>query len=505
MSTISTNNNGNISNNILFSLSNSLRTGNIIFDIIIVSLCGNLLLYYPNILSYINNLYLKIKNYFNINVDYKYTYNIECQSIVSNRSVINSNDNFTIINGILLKLSNCDISQKNIINVFNNYNNNVSSRILYYNLNLLCIPLEDIKYKDLLIKINSNINNNINNDNKNTDFSISKTFNIKILSNNNDSIIEFINICSKEYVNIIYKSTLYDLNILYYINNNERDDYFKIYKWDSNRTFDSIFFKNKNKFINNIDNFINKKQYWDPKKERPHTCKIFLHGPPGTGKTSIIKAIAKYTNRNVFIIRLSCIDNIDVLYNVIFNSTVKILVSGVGYAFETVEFNKRIYVFEDLDCDGCDDIIKPRNKNDDDFIDLNEDISFNKNESNEEFKDKPKYIGLPKNKTINFKNNKITLSSLLNLLDGINEMTDSMLIISTNNIDKFDPAIYRQGRMDIKLELSYMDKHTIKEYLQWYFNEDCPDFELRNHRLTPSQLESMCQTANNIDDIIMNL
>jgi len=52
-----------------------------------------------------------------------------------------------------------------------------------------------------------------------------------------------------------------------------------------------------------VDMFIHHKD-WYIKKGIPHTLGILLHGPPGTGKTSIIKSIAKDTNRHVINIKL---------------------------------------------------------------------------------------------------------------------------------------------------------------------------------------------------------
>ena len=64
---------------------------------------------------------------------------------------------------------------------------------------------------------------------------------------------------------------------------------------------------------------------WYKEKGIPHTLGILLHGPPGTGKTSLIKAIAKDTNRHIFNIRLYPDTTKTQLHNLFFNENVKLL------------------------------------------------------------------------------------------------------------------------------------------------------------------------------------
>ena len=53
---------------------------------------------------------------------------------------------------------------------------------------------------------------------------------------------------------------------------------------------------------------------------------------------------------------------------------------------------------------------------------------------------------------------KLTLSGLLNFIDGLWSVAcggERIIIFTTNNKDKLDPALIRRGRMDKHIEMSY--------------------------------------------------
>lgn len=62
-------------------------------------------------------------------------------------------------------------------------------------------------------------------------------------------------------------------------------------------------------------------------------------------------------------------------------------------------------------------------------------------------------------------NNNISLSSLLNIFDGINTPDGSICIFTTNHIEKLDSAFLRDGRMDFKMEIGEIGKKEIIDFM----------------------------------------
>lgn len=223
---------------------------------------------------------------------------------------------------------------------------------------------------------------------------------------------------------------------------------FKKNLFKSNKTFNNVFFKDKETFIQRIEFFENQKTLYE-RFGIPYTLGILMHGQPGTGKTSTIKALANHTRRHIISIPLHKVQNISTLSNLFLKEEI----DGVN-----VPFDKRIYVFEEIDCNGIKDILKSRKTN---GVNERNDAPHITNG------DIQAVMQMTKTKT-----SSITLGGILELLDGLLETPGRIIIITTNHPDELDSALIRPGRIDINLEFHKALHNDIKNmYKLWYGTE----------------------------------
>ena len=311
---------------------------------------------------------------------------------------------------------------------------------------------------------------------------------IKLFSYKSDlnTIKEFVENITKKYVSSIEDSRENKKFIYTLTKTKYEDNKYEI--WDENafsstRQFTNIFFKDKLTLIKKLDFFLNNKE-WYFEKGIPYSLGIGMHGPPGTGKTSLIKSIANYTNRHVVVISLKLIKTKKQLDSIFFEER---------YNFDnkkgSVGFNKKIIVFEDIDCVG--DIVLDREKKKNksltgfgkklEFEELTNNSKINVGDLLETIvateKATEKVCEFPK---LLLDEEPITLDDILNLWDGIRETPGRIMIISSNHYYDLDPALIRPGRIDVTLELSNVSRKIIKEIYTHLFDEVLENEKLEN-------------------------
>lgn len=175
-----------------------------------------------------------------------------------------------------------------------------------------------------------------------------------------------------------------------------------------------------------------------------------FYGPAGTGKSSLASAIANHTHRNILSINISK-DMTDA-------TLIKLVANRPEGSTEG-----SIILFEDIDCL---------------FEELKRDEPKDKSDDKDNKKD---------NKI------KITLSCILNILDGAYTPNNVIFILTTNHIDKLDEAIKRDGRTDMLIKIDRPDDATKQRYINYLKKNGAKitgDFA-SNPDITLSTLEKM--------------
>jgi hypothetical protein len=285
-------------------------------------------------------------------------------------------------------------------------------------------------------------------------------------------ITDFLEKCNNEYTKFIEKQTIPNLLYIKYditdyddLNNSS----YLIYPYNSSKTFNTIYCDNKQSIISSLDFFINNKKDFI-KKGRPYNLGYIFYGEPGCGKTSTIKAIANYTQRHIIEIPLSKIKTSREFEKIFFNTK---------FNKYNISQSKLLYVLEDFDTES--------------------DILFSRQYKLNDIEEKEKEnIKKSKKKSDNndVEENKLTLGSILNTLDGVLERHNQIVIFTTNHLEKLDKALIRPGRFDMIIEFKKASTKIIEEMYENYYNENINIHEQYSNKFTPAEIINMFQNNN---------
>ena len=257
-----------------------------------------------------------------------------------------------------------------------------------------------------------------------------------------------------------------------------------------------------------------------------------LHGPPGCGKTSFIKALANRLNRHTVNVSLDKFKTLASFRDVFFSDYVY-----SGGLFQYVPLNRRIIVLEEIDTAGSivldrQKVRKMKKKNVGEGFDMSDVVrlpffqkladkeTLRKCEEKDNNKEEDKndhddhFQDLCIKSTFQAASSGITLGDVLTIFDGIVELNDFVCVMTTNHKDYLDPALIRPGRVTYDIELTYMNSATINEFVTYYYSSMESDNLkvsaemidkianlLAEKQHNPSQIEQLCMQCPTLESL----
>ena len=149
---------------------------------------------------------------------------------------------------------------------------------------------------------------------------------------------------------------------------------------------------------------------WYVQRGIPYRRGYLLHGPPGNGKTTLVLAVAGELNLSVAVLSLS--------NRLLSDDALRGLVDALPPA--------TLLLIEDVDC-------------------------------------------VFKTERTTTEQTGVTLSGLLNALDGVSSREGRVLFLTTNHPERLDSALVRPGRVDRKVELGHATPDQARRLFLWFY------------------------------------
>ena len=178
----------------------------------------------------------------------------------------------------------------------------------------------------------------------------------------------------------------------------------------------------------------------------PYRIGLMFFGPPGTGKTSLCFALAGELQLPIYLLSLGTSTMTDQSLVTLFNKLPK----------------ECIVLLEDVDAAGITtrrvSMAQPRDP------------------------DSPSAHAV--DRAPSEKLGGITLSGLLNVIDGVSAPEGRILVMTSNHIENLDPALTRPGRIDYSIKLDYADRDIVREFFMAMYKPLDPQGEDLDHLKT---------------------
>lgn len=230
----------------------------------------------------------------------------------------------------------------------------------------------------------------------------------------------------------------------------------KIYYWQGNefqfagrkniRSLDTIYMEknSKERLVKEIESFFSSEKDYS-RKGIPWKYGVKLEGPPGTGKTSLIFALASHFKKSIYVISPSSITSDEAFLKAM---------NSAGNSF---------ILLEDIDSIKAAEVRQNLKK---------------------EVGDRP--LGF-------LDGFGLTLSGLLNAVDGVCSRDGRVLFITTNTPEVLDPALIRPGRIDLSVTMDLADQNIAQQMWNNFFPQINSKEFFSKIKFPVSQAELQCK------------
>ena len=264
--------------------------------------------------------------------------------------------------------------------------------------------------------------------------------------------------------------------------------------------------KQKAMVLKDINDFLHPRTpRWYANRGIPYRRGYLFHGPPGTGKTSLSFALAGVFGLDIYCLSLSEATLTEEDLITLFNSLPR----------------RCVVLLEDIDSAG---VLRKKTGDEEDRQEGGKGRRTGKPDHSEKGKQEKKESEDPAataasaiakavaqavkgandaseagRRGPSLNNQGVSMSGLLNAIDGVASQEGRVLVMTTNHISKLDDALVRPGRVDMKVEFALANKQQSKELFVRMYCEDSQDLMRQ-----PLKLSEILPVTAGGDDNVQN-
>ena len=202
--------------------------------------------------------------------------------------------------------------------------------------------------------------------------------------------------------------------------------------------------KDKDRLHTCLHSFVEKKALLQ-RLGLPNKLCVLLHGTPGCGKTSTATAVATYLRRPMYYVALKTLQTD----------------AELREAFRTATAEDRkggVIVLEDVD--AMTDLVRDRGAP---LVPPVAALVPPQVVQVAQQQQAPQQQQQQQQQQVGAANGRLTLSCLLNLLQGTLTLDNMVVVATTNHLSHLDPALVREGRFDVRIELRPCDRQQVAD------------------------------------------